>query len=113
MRGLTVAAILAALVAAGGASATETVTGRARVIDGNTLEIAGERIRLEGIDAPESIQLCRGLSGNPYRCGVRAIEALRARIGPSARSSPSATATVVFWARATRWAARTSTSGSC
>ncbi len=30
------------------------ITGKPRVIDGDTIEIAGERIRLHGIDAPES-----------------------------------------------------------
>ncbi len=29
------------------------ITGQPRVIDGDTLEIAGQRIRLHGIDAPE------------------------------------------------------------
>ncbi len=35
------------------------ITGAPRVIDGDTLEVAGQRIRLHGIDAPESRQLCR------------------------------------------------------
>jgi endonuclease YncB( thermonuclease family) len=34
-------------------AASSTVSGRARVIDGDTLSLAGRRIRLEGIDAPE------------------------------------------------------------
>ena len=33
--------------------------GIPRVIDGDTLNIRGARIRLHGIDAPESRQLCR------------------------------------------------------
>ena len=33
-------------------------TGRATVIDGDTIEIRGERIRLDAIDAPESGQTC-------------------------------------------------------
>ncbi len=33
-------------------------TGRATVIDADTIEIRGERIRLDGIDAPESSQTC-------------------------------------------------------
>jgi endonuclease YncB( thermonuclease family) len=35
----------------------DNVSGQASVIDGDTLEIHGSRIRLWGIDAPESNQL--------------------------------------------------------
>src|SRR5690349_7808869 len=45
-----------------------TVEGIARVIDGDTLELAGERIRLWGIDAPERSQTCR-LTAQALRCG--------------------------------------------
>jgi endonuclease YncB( thermonuclease family) len=31
----------------------DTITGQASVIDGDTIEIHGKRIRLSGIDAPE------------------------------------------------------------
>ena len=41
------------------AVALADVTGPARVIDGDTIEITGERICLHGIDAPESGQSCR------------------------------------------------------
>ncbi len=56
------------------------VTGPARVIDGDTLEIQGQRIRLHGIDAPESRQLCR-LAGKPWQCGKDAANALAEKIG--------------------------------
>ena len=35
-----------------------TIQGDGRIIDGDTLKIGTERIRLEGIDAPESDQIC-------------------------------------------------------
>jgi endonuclease YncB( thermonuclease family) len=52
------------------------LAGLARVIDGDTLEIAGRHVRLEGIDAPESGQTCgRRLIGS-WRCGSAAADAL-------------------------------------
>ncbi|MGY4433144.1 endonuclease YncB(thermonuclease family) [Bradyrhizobium sp. F1.13.1] len=52
------------------------IVGRASVIDGDTIEIHGTRVRLWGIDAPESTQLCRGDDSNLYRCGRAAATAL-------------------------------------
>jgi hypothetical protein len=60
----------AALIFAFGAFADDLV-GQASVIDGDTLEIHGTRIRLSGIDAPESTQLCRGDDSLQYRCGAK------------------------------------------
>jgi endonuclease YncB( thermonuclease family) len=56
------------------------LTGQASVIDGDTLEIHGTRIRLWGIDAPESTQLCRGEDSLQYRCGANAANDLDAFI---------------------------------
>ena len=52
------------------------IAGRASVVDGDTIEIAGHRIRFDGIDAPESRQVCRAASGEAYRCGRVSADAL-------------------------------------
>lgn len=57
------------------------ISGPASIIDGDTIDIRGERIRLHGIDAPETGQQCQNRSGEPYRCGQKAAFALADRIG--------------------------------
>lgn len=54
----------------------QTMEGRASVVDGDTIEISGERIRLNGVDAPESWQSCADGTGKEYRCGKDAAFAL-------------------------------------
>ena len=56
------------------------IVGKAWVIDGDTIEIAGTRIRLDGIDAPESDQPCTDPQGKPWQCGRAATRELRAHI---------------------------------
>lgn len=65
----------------GSAFASELIIGRASVTDGDTVVIHGTRIRLFGIDAPESAQVCEDASGKEYRCGQVAALALSDRIG--------------------------------
>jgi endonuclease YncB( thermonuclease family) len=57
-----------------------TVTGQATVVDGDTLEIEGRRIRLFGIDAPESTQTC-DRNGESWACGQASADQLRSMIG--------------------------------
>lgn len=54
----------------------DTIVGRASVIDGDTLEIDGRRIRLEGIDAPETGQSCKTATGRNWPCGRDAAQHL-------------------------------------
>ena len=56
------------------------LSGHARVIDGDTLEVGSARVRLYGIDAPESAQRCRS-GGRTWSCGREAARALARRIG--------------------------------
>src|SRR5437879_7286172 len=58
----------------------DDLAGQASIIDGDTLEIHGTRIRLWGIDAPESTQLCRGDDSQQYRCGAKSANDLDAFI---------------------------------
>lgn len=68
--------LVALFVTTAAPAQSETLSGRATVLDGDTIEIAGERIRFHGIDAPESGQQCRDEQGNPWPCGQRASFAL-------------------------------------
>lgn len=60
----------------------ETIAGRAVVIDGDTIIVQGQRIRLWGIDAPEHAQKCHAVAagwlsaGGEYQCGRDASAAL-------------------------------------
>ena len=61
--------------AANGASSI-AVAGRGHAVDGDTLVIGGVRVRLEGIDAPETGQTCGGRELSSWACGSAALEAL-------------------------------------
>mmetsp|Transcript_37035 Transcript_37035/g.96077 ORF Transcript_37035/g.96077 Transcript_37035/m.96077 type:complete len:340 (-) Transcript_37035:777-1796(-) len=54
--------------------------GPARVVDGDTLEVAGVKVRLFGLDAPEKAQSCADAAGKAYDCGKDAMQALQAKL---------------------------------
>ena len=86
-------AFLLVLSVIGPASAQDLIVGVASVIDGDTIEIHGQRVRLFGIDAPESSQLCVRPTGEGWRCGQQASLALADRIGLRNRIRLTPTAT--------------------
>jgi endonuclease YncB( thermonuclease family) len=56
------------------------IAGAARIVDGDTIELRGEKLRLLGIDAPEMAQTCEA-KGKEVRCGKLAAEHLDELIG--------------------------------
>jgi endonuclease YncB( thermonuclease family) len=79
--------VLGAFVVGAGAAAyalrnvppRRIITGHARIIDGDSLYVAGTEIRLHGMDAPELFQRCRR-DGREVLCGREAQRQLIALI---------------------------------
>jgi endonuclease YncB( thermonuclease family) len=63
-----------------GGSALAAISGPPRVVDGDTLEVGAQRVRLFGIDAPALDQLCQH-GGQEYQCGRVARAALWDLVG--------------------------------
>ena len=78
LRKILVAALTSVIATA---ALADTITGTASVIDGDTIEIHGQRIRLHAIDAIESRQRCYLPDGRAWNCGKEAAIALADRIG--------------------------------
>lgn len=62
---------------------SQTITGKAEIVDGDTLLIDQTRIRLSAIDAPETDQTCLDAKGSTFACGVVARDRLRAKVSGS------------------------------
>ena len=58
------------------ASAEEFIHGKLRIIDGDTIVIKNQKIRLWGIDAPEMKQICKNGFKKNYNCGIKSKKAL-------------------------------------
>ena len=61
------------------------ISGKASVVDGDTIKINEIPIRLYGIDAPEKNQICIGLSGESYNCGLSSTRFLKVLINNSTK----------------------------
>lgn len=59
------------------AVAAETVSGVATVVDGDTIDLGLETVRLFGIDAAEAGQRCNASGGADWDCGASATRRLR------------------------------------
>lgn len=57
-----------------------SVRGAARLVDGDSLFVGRDEVRLQGIDAPEGRQMCT-LQGKPWACGNASRDALARLIG--------------------------------
>ena len=57
------------------------LSGVPRIVDGDTLAIGATKVRLEGIDAPETDQVCLNAKGAHWACGIDARDKLAAHIG--------------------------------
>jgi endonuclease YncB( thermonuclease family) len=75
-------ALTTMVLIANSATATELV-GIPRVVDGDTLTIGAAKVRLQGIDAPETDQICLNANGKPWPCGIEARDRLAAHIAKS------------------------------
>lgn len=56
-------------------------TGVPRIVDGDTVQFGETRLQIEGIDAPQTDQLCFDDAGSRWKCGIAATEQLRHNAG--------------------------------
>jgi endonuclease YncB( thermonuclease family) len=52
------------------------LVGKASAVDGDTLRLAGERVRLAAVDAVEAEQMCASADGREWPCGCSATAEL-------------------------------------
>ena len=54
----------------------KTINGKPRIIDGDTIHIKSNKIRLHGIDAPETKQTCK-IGNEEWYCGKQSTKELK------------------------------------
>jgi endonuclease YncB( thermonuclease family) len=57
----------------------DPISGVPLIVDGDTVSLGSTKIRLEGIDAPESDQLCLNSTGKAWNCGISSRDELAKR----------------------------------
>jgi endonuclease YncB( thermonuclease family) len=72
---LWIARLALAILAVSPTLAAE-ISGIPRIVDGDTVEIGQVKIRLAGIDAPETDQVCLDSMGERWACGTTARDEL-------------------------------------
>lgn len=77
---LTALAVLGLTQPAAATERRAVYEGRPHVVDGDTIRIGRDLLRLQGIDAPELRQQCMR-NGAPYSCGQESKRALRDMVG--------------------------------
>jgi endonuclease YncB( thermonuclease family) len=68
--------ILTSLVFITNFANSKTILGKARIIDGDTIHIKSNKIRLHGIDAPETKQICK-IDNQDWYCGKQSTKELK------------------------------------
>jgi endonuclease YncB( thermonuclease family) len=57
----------------------EPISGVPQIVDGDTVWIGAVKIRLQGIDAPETDQICLDPAGKAWNCGISSRDELAKR----------------------------------
>ncbi len=70
-------ALLITLATLCGSALAADISGTPHIIDGDTIYLNGTKIRLHGIDAPETRQECQDKDDASYLCGEASTAALR------------------------------------
>tara|TARA_B100001996_G_scaffold303237_1_gene244014 strand:- start:92 stop:565 length:474 start_codon:yes stop_codon:yes gene_type:complete len=68
--------ILTCLIFVTNFGVSKTILGKARIIDGDTIHIKSHKIRLHGIDAPETKQTCK-IDNEVWYCGKQSTKELK------------------------------------
>ena len=80
-RRCVLAGLLVSVLSVGAAQAQSPIQGVPRVLDGDTVEIGASRLRLFGIDAPETDQVCLDAQAKRTACGLTSRQGLERLAG--------------------------------